>query len=52
MLLNAAAALVVSDKADDLAQGAALAAAAIDDGRARAALDALVRITNEEEAAA
>ena len=52
VLLNAAAAVVVSDRADDLAQGAALAAAAIDEGRARAALDALVRITNEEEAAA
>ena len=52
VLLNAAAALVVSDRADDLAHGAALAAAAIDEGRARAALDALVRITNEEEAAA
>ena len=52
VLLNAAAALVVSDRADDLAHGAALAAAAIDEGRARAALDAMVRITNEEEAAA
>ena len=52
VLLNAAAALVVSDRAADLAQGAALAAAAIDDGRARAALDSLIRITNEEEAAA
>lgn len=46
VLLNAAAALVVADRAGDLAEGAALAAAAVDDGRARAALDSLVRITN------
>lgn len=52
VLLNAAAALVVSDRAADLAEGAAIAAAVIDDGRARAALDALVRITNEQEVAA
>jgi anthranilate phosphoribosyltransferase len=39
VLLNAAAALVVADKAGDLAAGVALAAAAIDDGRAAAVLE-------------
>ena len=45
MVLNAAAALVVSDRANDLAEGAALAAAAIDDGSAAQALERLARIT-------
>jgi anthranilate phosphoribosyltransferase len=44
--LNAAAALVIAGKADDLKAGAALAAAAIDGGAARAALDKLVEISN------
>ncbi|PWE17230.1 anthranilate phosphoribosyltransferase [Marinicauda salina] len=47
VLLNAAAALVLADRAGTLKEGAELAAAAIDDGRARAALDALARITTE-----
>ena len=54
VLLNAAAALVVGDKAADLAEGAKLAAAVIDDGRAAQALAALVEATNtpiEEEPA-
>ncbi|WP_332654471.1 anthranilate phosphoribosyltransferase [Brevundimonas sp.] len=46
VLLNAAAALVVADRAADLAEGAALAAAVIDDGRAAKALAALVEATN------
>lgn len=46
VLLNAAAALVVSDVADDLKSGIAQAAAVIDDGRALAALDALVRASH------
>jgi len=46
VLLNAAAALVVADRAADLAEGATLAAAVIDDGRAARALDALVVATN------
>ena len=46
VLLNAAAALVVADRAADLGEGAALAAAVIDDGRAARALDALVVATN------
>jgi anthranilate phosphoribosyltransferase len=46
VLLNAAAGLVVAGRADSLADGARTAAEAIDSGRARAALDALVRISN------
>ncbi|MFN3668557.1 MAG: anthranilate phosphoribosyltransferase [Brevundimonas sp.] len=46
VLLNAAAALVVADRAADLAEGAALAAAVIDDGRAAKALANLVEATN------
>ena len=46
VLLNAAAALVVADRADDLKSGVALAAAAIDDGKAATALEALARITS------
>jgi anthranilate phosphoribosyltransferase len=54
VLLNAAAALVVADHAADLAEGAALAATVIDDGRAARALADLVEATNtviEEESA-
>lgn len=43
---GAAAALVIADKARDLTEGIALAAAAIDDGRARACLDKMVAITH------
>ncbi len=46
VLLNAAAALIVADRAPDLKAGVAIAAAAIDDGKAAAALDALARITS------
>ena len=46
VLLNAAAALVVADRAADLTEGAALAAAIIDDGRAARALADLVEATN------
>jgi anthranilate phosphoribosyltransferase len=46
VLLNAAAALLVGDHAETLRDGVALAAAAIDDGRAKASLDALVEATN------
>ncbi len=37
---------VIAGKADDLKEGAALANASIDKGKALAALDALVAITN------
>ena len=46
VLLNAAAALVVADRVADLAEGAALAASVIDDGRAAQALTDLVEATN------
>ncbi len=46
VLLNAGAGLVVAEKAASLADGVALAAAAIDDGRAGARLEALVRVSN------
>lgn len=44
VLLNAAAALVVAGKADDLKAGARQAAAAIDEGRAEAALAKLIEL--------
>ena len=46
VVYNAAAALVVAGKVESLADGAVLAVAAIDEGRARATLDKLVDITN------
>jgi anthranilate phosphoribosyltransferase len=46
VLLNAAAALIVGDRATDLREGAELAAAVIDDGRAATALARLVESTN------
>jgi anthranilate phosphoribosyltransferase len=48
VLFNAAAALVVAGKAGTLAEGVALAARSIDDGMARAKLEALVEITNRK----
>lgn len=45
-IMTAGAALVVADKADDLKTGTAMAAAAIDDGRALATLDKLVEVSN------
>jgi len=44
VLLNSAAALMVAGAASDLKQGAEMAAASIDGGKARRALDTLVRI--------
>ncbi|WP_429911261.1 anthranilate phosphoribosyltransferase [Glycocaulis sp.] len=46
VLFNASAALVLAGKAEGLKDGVALAAAAIDDGRAAATLEKLVQITN------
>ena len=48
VLLNAAAGLVVAGKVEDLRAGARLAAEAIDSGKAQAALDRLVAITNRK----
>jgi len=47
VVLNAAAALIVADRAGDLMEGARLAAEAIDSGRARGTLARLVAVTNE-----
>jgi len=49
-LLNAAAALVVVGEAGELAAGLEQAAASLDSGRARAALERLVRISKAEAA--
>jgi len=46
VVLNAAAALIVADKAKGLLEGAKLAIEAIDSGAARKSLDDLIRITN------
>ena len=45
VLLNAAAALVVADKADDLKSGAEMAAESIDSGAAKARVETLARVT-------
>jgi len=45
VLLNAAAAFLVAEKVETLAEGVALGASIIDDGRAKAALTKLVEIT-------
>ncbi len=47
ILLNAAAALIVSGKTISLTTGVAIAAQAIDDGKAEAVLDALIRASQE-----
>ncbi len=45
VLLNAAAAFLVADKVETLREGVELAMAVIDNGKAKAALDALIRTT-------
>ncbi len=50
-VINSAAALVIAGKANDLAGGARLAEAALDQGRARATLEKLIKISNEVPAA-
>ena len=50
VLLNAAAALVVADKAVDLKAGVTLAASAIDSGRAKAVLAKLVAVSQSRPA--
>lgn len=50
VMLNAAAALVVAQKIDDLQQGVTLAAEAIDSGAARGVLEKLITCTNEKNA--
>ena len=46
VLLNAAAALLVAEKVSDLKAGVAMAAASIDDGKAKETLAKFVEITN------
>lgn len=46
VLLNAAAALIVADKVDNLKDGAAMAADSIDSGKAKKAVEDLARITS------
>ena len=48
VLLNAAAGLVIAGKAADLREGAAVAAEAIDEGRAIAVLRKLVSLSHEK----
>jgi len=47
-LCNAAAALVVAGKAETLSEGMKIASASLDEGKAAAALDKLVAVSNEE----
>ena len=46
VLMNAAAGLIVADRAEDLATGVAMAIDSIDSGAARAVLDKLVAVSN------
>jgi anthranilate phosphoribosyltransferase len=48
-ILNAAAALIVAGKADDLKEGAAQAAKAIDTGEAEGRLDRLIKVSSAAE---
>lgn len=47
-LCNAAASLVVAGRAETLADGMKIASASLDEGRAAAALDRLIAVSNEE----
>jgi anthranilate phosphoribosyltransferase len=49
VLFNAGAALLVAGEARDLKQGVEIAADSIDTGKAKAALEALARITNDHD---
>ena len=51
VLLNAAAALIASSKAEDFAEGVRVAAESIDSGKASVKLENLVEFTNQEFAA-
>ena len=46
VLLNASAALVVADRAKDLKEGVEIASESIDSGKAKAAVEALARVTS------
>ena len=47
VLINSAAALVVAGKVDDVRDGVAMAAEALDGGKARAVLERLIELSNE-----
>lgn len=49
VLLNSAAAFIIADKVKDLKEGVALAAESIDSGKAKAILDRLVDISNQQK---
>lgn len=49
VLLNTAATLIVADKASDLSEGAAMAAEAIDNGKAKQTLARLVAVSNGQD---
>lgn len=49
VVMNASAALIIADRANTLEEGAKEAAAAIDDGRAKIALERLIKISNGAE---
>jgi anthranilate phosphoribosyltransferase len=51
VLLNAGASLLVAEKAATIQEGIAMAAAAIDDGRAKQVLETLVRVSQNAKAA-
>jgi anthranilate phosphoribosyltransferase len=51
VLLNAGASLLVAEKAATIPEGIAMAAAAIDSGRAKQVLETLVRVSQDAEAA-
>jgi anthranilate phosphoribosyltransferase len=51
VLLNAGASLLVAEKAATIPEGIAMAAAAIDDGRAKQVLETLVRVSQNAKAA-
>ena len=47
VLLNAAAALIIAERAGDLGEGLRAAAKAVDSGAAKATLERLIAVTNE-----
>jgi anthranilate phosphoribosyltransferase len=51
VLLNAGASLLIAGRVASIPEGIAMAAAAIDEGRAAATLDRLVRASNVEATA-
>ena len=48
VLMNAAGALIVADKAENLRKGVAMAAQAVDSGAAKRVLEKLIEVSNRE----